>query len=127
MDLEPIGNHCRGTTFYNANKLINDQLIDVFNRIAKQIEGYYYGRFDLKVPNLQDLYAGRNIKIMELNGVSSEVAHVYDPDYKLIRAYRDIAKHMDYIYQISKENYKKGIPHDSLWSFLKDLKIHFGK
>ena len=124
MYLEPIGNHCRGTTFYNANHLINDQLNNVFNKIALQIDGYYYGRFDIKVPSQEDLYAGKNIKILELNGVSSEVAHVYDPNYKLIQAYKDIARHMYYIYQIAKKNHELGIEYDSLWIFLKDLRRH---
>ena len=118
------GNHCRGTTFYNANKLINGQLNEVINKIALQIEGYFYGRFDLKVPNLQDLYAGKNIKILELNGVSSEVAHIYDPDYKLIPAYRDIARHMKYIAKIARKNHELGVPYDSLSQFLKDLRHH---
>ncbi len=124
VNLEPIGNHCRGTTFFNANALINDTLNEVFNKISLEIEGFYYGRFDFKVPALDDLYAGKNIKIFELNGVSSEVAHVYDPDYKLIQAYRDIARHMKYIYLIARQNHKQGRQYDSLFTFLKDLRRH---
>lgn len=122
--LEPIGNHCRGTTFHNANHLINDNLLEVFNTISMEIEGFFYGRFDLKVPSLDDLYAGKNIKILELNGVSSEVAHVYDPDYSLIKAYRDIMTHMGYIYQIAQKNHELGVSYNSLWKFLKDLRKH---
>lgn len=125
--LEPIGNHCRGTTFYNANHIINDQLIRVFNDIALQIEGFYYGRFDLKVNSLEDLYKGKNMKIIELNGVSSEVAHIYDPNYKLIQAYKDVFAHMKYIYQIAKKNHNAGYPYDSLWIFMNDLRAHLRK
>ena len=127
MYLEPIGNHCRGTTFYNANHMINEKLITIFDQIARQIDGYFYGRFDIKVPSLDDLYAGENIKILELNGVSSEVAHVYDPDYKLIQAYKDIVRHMRYIYEIALKNHSLGIPYDPLGTFLKDLKTHLWK
>ena len=121
---EPIGNHCRGTTFYNANHIINDRLTRMFNDIALQIEGYYYGRFDLKVDSLEDLYAGKNMQIIELNGVSSEVAHIYDPEYKLIQAYRDVFAHMKYIYKIARKNHENGVPYDSLWKFLSDLRMH---
>jgi hypothetical protein len=124
MYLEPIGNHCRGTTFFDATNLINEQLDVVINEISTQIDGFFYGRFDLKVPNLEDLYAGKNIKILELNGVSSEVAHVYDPDYKLTQAYRDIALHMKYIYQIARKNHALGVQYDALWTFLRDLRDH---
>jgi len=124
VELEPIGNHCRGTIFYDANHLINDQLQMVFDRIALKISGFYYGRFDIKVPSLEDLYAGQNIKIFELNGVSSEVAHIYDPDYKLLKAYREVVEHMNYIYQIAKINYLLGVPRDSLGLFIKELINH---
>jgi uncharacterized protein YcgL (UPF0745 family) len=125
--LEPIGNHSRGTTFLNANDMINSEINRVFDRIASQIEGYYYGRFDLKVPSEEDLYCGKNIKIFELNGVSSEVAHVYDPDYKLGAAYRDIARHMRYIFLIGTENHARGVRYDSLCKFLRDLWAHLRK
>jgi hypothetical protein len=124
MYLEPIGNHCRGTTFYDACNLINDQLVKLFDEIALQVEGYYYGRFDVKVASTADLYRGENMKIIELNGVSSEVAHIYDPDYNLIRAYGDVFRHMKYIYEIAKLNHEKGVEYYPLRKFLKELVQH---
>jgi hypothetical protein len=124
MNLEPIGNHCRGTTFYNAQYLIDGQLNNVFDKIALKIQGYYYGRFDIKVPSIEDLYTGENIMILELNGVSSEVAHIYDPEYKLIRAYKDIASNMKIISQIARINHYTGISYDTLGTFLNDLRKH---
>lgn len=123
--LEPIGNHSRGTIFLDASECVNERLMKVFDRIVKGIDGYYYGRFDIKVQSLEDLYEGKTIKILELNGVSSEPAHVYDPHYKLVEAWRDVAWHMHAIYSISKINYKRGVPRDSLGAFLSDLRIHF--
>ena len=122
--LEPIGNHSRGTVFKCANHLINDKLVDIFDKIARQIDDYYYGRFDIKVSGLKDLYEGRNIKILELNGVSSEPAHIYDPDYSLIRAYRDIMRHMDIIYDIGKLNYQRGHKRETPMIFIKEMINH---
>ena len=31
---------------------------------------------------------GRNMKILELNGVTSEATHIYDPKFSLLDAYR---------------------------------------
>ena len=107
--LEPIGNHCRGTLFRNANHLIDDRLHEVFSRIALGFKGFDYGRFDLKVSSLEDLYAGRNIRIMELNGVSAEPAHIYDPAYTLRAAYRDLTRHLDLIYRTSRANRRRGV------------------
>jgi hypothetical protein len=106
--LEPIGNHCRGTRFINNNELINQKLNDIFDEISKDIKGFYFGRFDLKVKSVEDLYAGKNIKIMELNGASSEPGHVYDVNYSLRKAYKDICWHWNRLAEISLENIKKG-------------------
>ncbi|MDQ1771828.1 ATP-grasp domain-containing protein [Labilibaculum sp. A4] len=107
--LEPIGNHNRGTKFLDGNRLINDRLVNVFREIAQPLDGYYYGRFDLKVNSLEDLYNGNNIKIIELNGTNSEPAHIYDPDYSLFKAYQEIIKHMKLVFEISQENRKLGV------------------
>lgn len=120
--LEPIGNHCRGTKFVNANHLINEKLDEVFSRIAESFEGFYYGRFDMKVASLEDLYLGENIKIMELNGVSSDPGHIYDPDYRLWNAYRDLRWHWNRSAEISIHNQKRGIsplPFSEVWAIIK--------
>lgn len=123
--IEHIGNHCRGTTFVNCNHLINKELINVFNEISKPLQGIYYGRFDLKVNSLEDLYAGENIKIMELNGVNSEPTHIYEPNYGLFRAYQDVVFCWKTISKISLQNQKKGVPLASSKAFLKMLKQRF--
>ncbi|MEN7548889.1 hypothetical protein AAG747_13285 [Rapidithrix thailandica] len=125
LQLEPIGNHCRGTKFLNGNHLINPHLVKVFDSIAAPVKGYYYGRFDLKVKSMEELYLGRNLKIMELNGVQSEPAHIYDPHYSLFQAYRDVARHMRLIYQISQESYRKGAKRDSLGAILGAIRKHY--
>jgi hypothetical protein len=107
--LEPIGNHCRGTKFLDNNFLINDKLNQVFDKIALPIEGFHYGRFDMKVKSIEDLYEGKNIRIMELNGVSSEPGHIYDPKNSLWNAYIDLARHWKIIADISIQQQRKGI------------------
>jgi len=123
--LEPIGNHCRGTKFVNANHLINDRLHEVFSRIANSFEGFYYGRFDMKVTSLEDLYAGKNIRIMELNGVSSDPGHIYDPRYYLWQAYRDLGWHWNRVAEISIANQKKGVKPLPVQELLRIVRQHF--
>lgn len=107
--LEPIGNHCRGTKFINFNHLINSDLDRIFNQISNPIDGFFYGRFDLKVKSLDDLYRGENIRILELNGASSEPGHIYDPKNSLRKAYKDLAWHWKRLAEISKANMQAGI------------------
>jgi hypothetical protein len=123
--LEPIGNHCRGTKFINANAKITPELSSVFDQVAANIPDFHYGRFDLKVKSWEDLYQGKNIRIMELNGASSDPGHIYDPHYKLIDAYRDLAKHWRILADICIEQHKKGIypaPISEVWAA---AKVHF--
>jgi len=109
LKVEPIGNHNRGTKFLNGAHLVNDKLLEVFRKISKPLDGYYYGCFDIKVRSIKDLYEGKNIRILEINGTNSEPAHIYDPDYSLFKAYADIIKHMNLIYQISRANMALGV------------------
>ena len=120
--LEPIGNHCRGTKFLDDNHLLNSTLDEVFDKIALTIDGFHYGRFDLKVKSIEDLYEGKNIRIMELNGVSSEPGHIYDPKNTLWAAYRDLAQHWKIIADISIQQQRRGImpvPFGVLWKVVK--------
>lgn len=124
LQLEPIANHSRGTAFLNGNHLINEQLVAVFDKIAN-IEGFYYGRFDIRVPNADDLYAGKNIYVMELNGVSSEPGHIYDPEHSLSDAYKALREHFRIVLKISELNHAKGIPYRPFKHFMADLTAHY--
>lgn len=124
--LEPIGNHCRGTKFVNANHLINNQLHEVFTKVSEGFNGFFYGRFDMKVSSIEDLYQGKNIRVMELNGVSSDPGHIYDPRYYLWQAYRDLMWHWKRAANISIINQKNGVkplPFSEIWAIVKG---HFG-
>lgn len=110
MELVSIGNHCRGTTFLNANHLITPVLTQVFDQISHQVKGFYFGRYDIRVPSLEDMYLGKNIKILELNGANSEPAHIYDPNMSILKAYRHLFFHWHNLFQISIRNHQKGIP-----------------
>lgn len=107
--LEPIGNHCRGTRFINYNHIINQKLNIVFDKISIPIQGFYYGRYDLKVKSIDDLLEGKNIKIMELNGASSEPGHIYDNSLTIFTAYKDLRYHWKRLADISAINIKSGL------------------
>lgn len=125
--LVPIGNHSRGTKFLNANNLINDQLTQVFDHISQSIDGFYFGRYDLRCSSLDDLYEGKNIRILELNGAGAEPAHIYQPGFSLQEAYRVLFHHWRVLYEISRENNRRGIPYLKLgkaFRILKRIRIH---
>ncbi|MGL4629638.1 MAG: hypothetical protein ACRCVT_00425 [Leadbetterella sp.] len=120
--IEPIGNHCRGTIFRNVGgKLDSKKIAEVCDKILANKIGFNYGRFDLKVKSIQDLYEGKNIRVLELNGVNADPAHIFDPDYSLFKAWQDVAWHWKRLSDISLENLKtKPANHKKLiWKHLK--------
>jgi hypothetical protein len=125
QQVQPIGNHCLGTKFLNANYRINADLVRVFDRIALPMEGFYYGRFDLRVPDWEALYAGKNIRILELNGATSEPGHVYDPNYRLWKAYRDIMDNMRIVADISAVNMQHGFKPTPLRKLIQTARAFF--
>lgn len=101
-----LWNHCRWSCFFDAKHLITEDLVNTFDRLSKTIPWFYYGRYDLKVKSLEDLYAGR-FKIMELNGMGTLPVHIYDPNHSIRFAYKELFKHRSIIYKISKANKKR--------------------
>ena len=106
--LEPIGNHSLGTIFLNENHRITDKMNRVFDDISKRIGGFYYGRFDLRVTNWDDLENGKNISILELNGLTSDATHIFDPNYRLRDVFKTQFRHIKIAARIAAENIKKG-------------------
>ncbi|WP_088124919.1 ATP-grasp domain-containing protein [Roseivirga misakiensis] len=124
-NLQPIGNHCLGTKFLSGQHLINDKLVKVFDQISADVDGFNFGRFDLKVSSIEDLYEGQNIKILELNGVTSEPGHIYDPKFNLFRAYKDTMLSMKTSCLVSIENMKQGAKVTPFWEMFRLLRTHF--
>jgi hypothetical protein len=113
LELVSIGNHCLGTTFLNGNHLITEKLSSSFDAISKQVDGFYFGRYDLRCATLQDLENG-NVKIVELNGCGAEPAHIYHPGSSLWTAIGVLIMHWKNMHRISVENHKRGAPYLSL-------------
>ena len=97
----------------NGNHLITEKLSSSFDRISKQVNGFYFGRYDLRCASLQDLANG-NVKIVELNGCGAEPAHIYHPGSSLWKAIGVLITHWKNMYRISAENHKRGVPYLSL-------------
>lgn len=123
--LEPIGNHCRGTTFLNGNDFIDAELTQAFDKIMYELEGIYFGRFDLKCESIEDLKQLKNVAILELNGVAAEPAHIYDPSFRLMKAWGVLAFHWKIIFKISRDLRKTGVRpmgFSEFWGRWKDYK-----
>ena len=110
LNLVPYGNHCRGSKFVDASYLISDKLTNVINEMCLQIDGFYFGRMDLMYNSIAELEEGKNFQVVEINGAASEPTHIYDPKHSIFFAWKELARHITYMYKISIANNKNGVP-----------------
>lgn len=109
VQLVEIGTHCRGAIFLDGGDTITPSLEVAIDRIARSFDGFFFGRFDIRVPSRQDFVAGRNLTIVELNGVTSEATHIYDPRLSLFDAYRVLFQQWRIAFEIGDLNRARGI------------------
>lgn len=102
--LVPYGNHSRGAKFIDLSHLVNDDLSQTINALCVQIPGFYFGRLDIRYNTWEELCAGKNFSVIELNGAGSEPAHIYDPKHSIFFAWKEIIRHLNLLYAISKKN-----------------------
>ena len=102
--LVPFGNHSRGAKFLDISYLIDQELIDSMDKVCKQIEGFYFGRIDIRYENWDALRQGKQFAIVELNGAGSEPTHMYDPRHSVFFAWREIIRHWNIMAKIARIN-----------------------
>ncbi len=110
-NLVPYGNHARGAKFIDVSHWADETFTQNFDEICKTIPEFYFGRLDIMFSNFDDLKAGKNFSIIELNGAGSEPTHIYDPRHSIFFAWKEIARHLRLLYTISIKNHKKGFPY----------------
>jgi membrane protein DedA with SNARE-associated domain len=108
IQLVELGTHCRGAIFLDGSHAITPELTEAIDRISQTFRGFYFGRYDLRTPSVEELKAGLNCKVIELNGVSSEATHIYDPKLSLWEAYRVLFQQWKIAYEIGSENRARG-------------------
>lgn len=122
IKLSDIGNHSKGTKFINGNHLISQKLEDSLNHLNKQIDGWFYGRIDVKYTSFDSLENG-DFKILELNGILAEPTHIYDAsNSNYFKALKEIRTHWKSLYKIARYNHDKNkVPYRSTIGLLKDV------
>ncbi|OGS70172.1 MAG: D-alanine--D-alanine ligase [Flavobacteria bacterium RIFCSPLOWO2_12_FULL_31_7] len=124
VNLVPYGNHARGAKFVDSSHLISEKLNDVIENISSNISEFYFGRFDIMYNTFEDLENGINFSIVELNGSGSEPTHIYDPKHSIFFAWKELAKHIGYMYKIGKHNHDKGFRFLNYKEGMKEYKEH---
>jgi pimeloyl-ACP methyl ester carboxylesterase/membrane protein DedA with SNARE-associated domain len=124
FQLVEIGTHCRGAIFLDGGRHLTKALGEAIDRIAGRFAGFYFGRFDVRVPSSEDLEAGRSLKVVELNGVTSEATHIYDAKLSLAEAYGVLFKQWRLAFEIGNENRVRGAVPTSARKLFETLRLY---
>jgi len=89
-----------------------------------QIPGFYFGRLDVMYNTIEELECGENFSVVELNGAASEPTHIYDPKHSLFFAWKELARHITYMYEIGVINNKNGTPYLDHKVGLREYRLH---
>jgi hypothetical protein len=107
VQLVELGSHCRGAIFLDGGRLKTPQLEAAIDRISRGFRGFYFGRYDVRAASADEFRAGL-FRVLELNGVSSEATHIYDPAVSLLGAYRVLFEQWRMAFEIGAENRDRG-------------------
>ncbi|MEM1071724.1 MAG: alpha/beta fold hydrolase [Planctomycetota bacterium] len=102
--LGSLGNHAQGCAFIDAPELITPELEDHVCALAEGFGGpdappLDVGRFDLRAVDEASLVSGE-FAVVEVNGVTSEPASLYDPQRGPLFAWRLLAKQWSTAYRL---------------------------
>lgn len=112
------GSHSRGAIFRDGNQFITPALEQQLDTILTEFEGFNYGRLDIKFRDIHALMNGECFDILEINGASSEAAHIWDSDTRLKDIFSTLLTQYRLLYQIGAKQKKQGHKTPSLGALL---------
>jgi len=115
LQLGAAGNHSQGTMFSDGSDLLSDALAEAFEKIAQGFKdaengaGLDFGRFDVRAASEDDLRAGKNFTVIELNGVLSESTNLYDPSRSVVYCYRVMFAQWRRVFRLGSARRAEGV------------------
>lgn len=112
------GSHSRGAIFRNGNDLITPAMSERFDAIARSIPEFWFGRFDIRFADIEDLRRGRGFFIVECNGAGAESTHIWDSRTRLRDAYATLFRQYAALWRIGAHNRRRGFEPEGWRTFL---------
>jgi len=126
VQLVELGTHCLGALFLDGGRLRTEALEEAVERMSRGYAGFYFGRYDLRAPTEDDFRQGRNMWIIELNGVTSESTDIYDPKNSLLAAYQVLFRQWRLAFEIGAANRRAGVVPAGAFGLLRLLSMRGG-
>ena len=121
VELTEVGAHSRGTIFLDTNELHTPELERAMNTICTAYEGFDFGRLDVRVPSAEALLRGEGLRVLEVNGVTSEATHMYDPRYGFFAAHTILQRQWKLAFDLAAERIRNGTRPATLGEVLRSV------
>ncbi len=108
LKLVEAGNHAQGCIFRDGMRLLTPALEARIDEISRGVPGFFIGRYDIRYSSENDLCAGLNFQIVELNGAASEATSIYDAKNSIFNAYRTLFRQWELVFAIGAANRRRG-------------------
>ena len=122
VTLTDVGTHARGCLFLDGEHLITPELTRAVAALTADYQGFHFGRFDLKAPSAEHLSRGEGLRVIELNGVTSEETQIWDPGYGLLRAWGTQLRQWRTAFEVGRQCAARGAHVASLTELLRELR-----
>ncbi|MCY3932668.1 MAG: alpha/beta fold hydrolase [Acidobacteria bacterium] len=109
VELTEVGAHSRGTIFLDANDLHTPELEQAMNAICTAYDGFDFGRLDGRVPSAEALRRGEGLRVLEVNGVTSEATHMYDRGYGFFAAHAILRRQWRMAFDLADDRIRAGV------------------
>jgi hypothetical protein len=107
------GSHSKGAIFKNGSEWITEAMRARFDAIADGIDGFHFGRFDIRFSDFEALRAGKDFAIIEINGAGAESTHIWDSTTGLFEAWSALFLQFRLLFRIGAMNRKRSFRPES--------------
>jgi len=108
LRLATIGSTRVGGLYLDGAHLITPRLSEAIDAIARDMDQFHFGRFDVRFTTPEELAMGRGFTIMEVNGAGSEAIQAWDPAVGLLAGFRAIFAKQRLLFEIGAANRRRG-------------------
>lgn len=105
--LATIGSTRVGGLYRDGSDAVTPHLTRTLDLIARDMDQFHIGRFDVRYKNMEALQSG-DFSIIEVNGSGSEAVHAWDPKFKLREAYAIVFSKQRLLFRIADAMRRRG-------------------
>lgn len=106
--LSTVWSHRMGGRYRDLSSAITPALEEAIDAIASSMPDMHVARFDVRFASLSGLAAGREFRIIEINGAGSEAIEFFDDSVPFLAAYRGILAKQAMVFAIAAQNRRRG-------------------